>query len=56
MMNCIKTKILKEKTKDEEGGIPVVCRLTKLGFLPKFSFLDVQVLLFGIYYKRSFLY
>ncbi len=54
-MNNTKAKILKEKTKDEEGGIPLVCRLTKLGFLPKFLLVDVQVVLRNIFYKRLFL-
>ncbi|MDB5204377.1 MAG: hypothetical protein JWP09_405 [Candidatus Taylorbacteria bacterium] len=39
---------MKEKTKDEEGGIPVVWRPTKLGFLPKFWIMRVQAIL-GIY-------
>jgi hypothetical protein len=54
-MNNTKSKILKEKTKDEEGGLAMLSRLTKLGFLPKFWILDVQALFLGIYYKRLFL-
>ncbi|MDB5204868.1 MAG: hypothetical protein JWP09_896 [Candidatus Taylorbacteria bacterium] len=54
-MNYTKPKILKEKTKDEEGGLAVLSRLTKLGFLPKFWVLDVKVLFSCIYYKRLIL-
>ncbi len=42
-MNFTNDKILKEKMKDEEGGIAKLRRLTKLYFLPKFCRLDVQV-------------
>ena len=57
-MDKTKGKILKEKIKDEEGGIALLCRLTKLNFLPKFYLLDVQVLYFGFsingYFKDGF--
>ncbi len=49
-MNNIKPKISKEKRKYKEGGIPVVCRLTNLSFLPKFWVLDIQALN-RFYYK-----
>ncbi len=45
IMNKINSKILKEKTKDEEGVLARLRRLTKLGFLPKFWNLDIQALL-----------
>ncbi len=54
-MNNTKAKILKEKTKDEEGDLAMLSRLTKLGFLPKFWLVDVQAWFSRIYYKRLFL-
>ncbi len=49
------SKILKEKMKDEEGGVASLRRLTKLNFLSKFLDSDVQVLISRIIYKRLFL-
>ena len=53
-MNFTNSKILKEKMKDEEGGIITLCRLTKLYFLPKFCCLDVQVLYSSIFINGYF--
>ncbi|MES2409321.1 MAG: phosphoribosyltransferase family protein [Patescibacteria group bacterium] len=52
LMDNTKPKILKEKSKDDEEVIPMVWRLRKLGFLPKFLVLDIQATSF---YKRLIL-
>jgi len=54
-MDKTKGKILKEKTKDEEGGIAKLRRLTKLLFLPKFYPLDVQALFSFLFINGYFL-
>ncbi len=43
-MNNRKSKILQEKSKDDEGVTTMLWRLRKLGFLPKFWILDIQVM------------
>jgi len=54
-MNKVNFKILKEKMKDEEGGIASLCRLTKLNFLLKFLDLNVQAVFSVFINKRLFL-
>ncbi len=54
-MNFTNSKILKEKMKDEEEGLIILSRLTKLNFLPKFCRLDVQVSDLGIFINGYFL-
>lgn len=53
-MSNTKDKILKEKTKDEEGSLAVLSRLTKLGFLPKFWLLDTQALFSVLFFAFIF--
>lgn len=54
-MSNTKAEILKQKYKDEKGGVIVLHRLTKLVFLPKFQLLDTQAVLGKSYVKRFIL-